>query len=54
MLCGLCCRLVPSCRDMRTQLCGVYRLCFAAECMGSNQRLAPSVQERALNMVQYV
>ncbi|KAI4874256.1 hypothetical protein NFI96_028441 [Prochilodus magdalenae] len=44
--------LVPSCRSMKTQLCAVYRQCFAAECMGTNQRLAPAVQERALNMVQ--
>ncbi|XP_036430012.1 Hermansky-Pudlak syndrome 1 protein [Colossoma macropomum] len=44
--------LVPSCQSMKTQLCAVYRQCFAAECMGVNQRLAPAVQERALNMVQ--
>lgn len=44
--------LLPSCRNMKTQLCGVYRQFFAAECMGSSQRLAPHLQERALNMVQ--
>ncbi|XP_072534077.1 BLOC-3 complex member HPS1 [Salminus brasiliensis] len=44
--------LVPSCRNMKSQLCAVYRQCFAAECMGSHQRLAPTVQDRALSMVQ--
>ncbi|XP_056128415.1 Hermansky-Pudlak syndrome 1 protein isoform X1 [Rhinichthys klamathensis goyatoka] len=44
--------LLPSCRNMKTQLCSVYRQFFAAECMGSSQRLAPHLQERALNMVQ--
>uniref|UniRef100_A0A8C2DU41 HPS1 biogenesis of lysosomal organelles complex 3 subunit 1 n=1 Tax=Cyprinus carpio TaxID=7962 RepID=A0A8C2DU41_CYPCA len=44
--------LLPSCRNMKTQLCGVYRQFFAAECMGSSQRLAPHLQERALSMVQ--
>ncbi|XP_056327219.1 Hermansky-Pudlak syndrome 1 protein [Danio aesculapii] len=44
--------LLPSCRNMKTQLCGVYRQFFAAECMGTSQRLAPHLQERALNMVQ--
>ncbi|XP_051507060.1 BLOC-3 complex member HPS1-like [Myxocyprinus asiaticus] len=44
--------LLPSCRNMKTQLCGVYRQCFAAKCMSSSQRLAPHLQERALNMVQ--
>lgn len=44
--------LLPSCRSMKTQLCGVYRQCFASQCMGSNQRLTPALQERALNMMQ--
>ncbi|XP_043111621.1 Hermansky-Pudlak syndrome 1 protein [Puntigrus tetrazona] len=44
--------LLTLCRNMKTQLCGVYRLFFAAECMGSSQRLAPHLQERALSMVQ--
>ncbi|KAG9275307.1 Hermansky-Pudlak syndrome 1 protein [Astyanax mexicanus] len=44
--------LVPSCRSMKAQLCAVYRQCFSAECMGSHQRLAPTLQERALSMVQ--
>lgn len=52
---GLClCRLVPSCRSIKTQLCGVYQQCFAAACMGTNQCLSTTLQERALNMVQYV
>ncbi|XP_051504239.1 BLOC-3 complex member HPS1-like [Myxocyprinus asiaticus] len=44
--------LLPSCHNMKTQLCVVYRQCFAAQCMRSSQRLAPHLQERALNMVQ--
>ncbi|XP_056616846.1 Hermansky-Pudlak syndrome 1 protein [Triplophysa dalaica] len=44
--------LLPSCRNMKTQLCSVYRQCFAAECMSSSQRLPPHMQERALSMVQ--
>lgn len=48
------CRLVPLCRSIKTQLCSVYQQCFAAACMGGNQRLATTLQERALNMVQYV
>ncbi|KAM9476942.1 BLOC-3 complex member HPS1 isoform 1-T2 [Clarias gariepinus] len=44
--------LMPLCRNIKTQLCSVYRQCFAAVCMGSNQRLANTLQERALNMVQ--
>ncbi|MCJ8730611.1 hypothetical protein PDJAM_G00186470 [Pangasius djambal] len=44
--------MLPSCRSIKTQLCGVYQQCFAAVCMGSNQRLTTTLQERALNMVQ--
>lgn len=44
--------LLPSCRNMKTQLCSVYRQCFAAECMSSSQRLPSPMQERALSMVQ--
>ncbi|XP_062851245.1 Hermansky-Pudlak syndrome 1 protein isoform X2 [Trichomycterus rosablanca] len=44
--------LVLLCRNMKTQLCSLYRQCFAAECMGSTQRLSPTLQERVLNMVQ--
>ncbi|KAK2897012.1 hypothetical protein Q8A67_011500 [Cirrhinus molitorella] len=50
--CGFTRELLPSCRNMKTQLCGVYKQFFAAECMGSSQRLAPHLQERALSMVQ--
>uniref|UniRef100_A0A3P9AJB5 HPS1 biogenesis of lysosomal organelles complex 3 subunit 1 n=1 Tax=Esox lucius TaxID=8010 RepID=A0A3P9AJB5_ESOLU len=47
--------LVPWCRGMKTQLCGVYRQCFMAENGvggGGPQRLSPSLQDRALIMVQ--
>ncbi|TRY57838.1 hypothetical protein DNTS_022749 [Danionella cerebrum] len=45
--------LLPFCRNMKTQLCGVYRQFFAAACMGVSQRLSPSLLERTLNMAQY-
>ncbi|KAI1894328.1 hypothetical protein AGOR_G00114680 [Albula goreensis] len=44
--------LLPWCRNMKTQLCGVYRQCFVTESVGNTQRLAPSLQDRALAMVQ--
>ncbi|GAA6073458.1 Hermansky-Pudlak syndrome 1 protein, partial [Tachysurus ichikawai] len=44
--------LLPTCRNIRTQLCGVYQQCFAAVCMGANQRLATTLQARAQNMMQ--
>ncbi|XP_052330402.1 Hermansky-Pudlak syndrome 1 protein isoform X4 [Oncorhynchus keta] len=47
--------LVPWCRTMKSQLCGVYRQCFITEntVVGGNpQRLSPSLQDRALTMVQ--
>uniref|UniRef100_A0A674BY46 HPS1 biogenesis of lysosomal organelles complex 3 subunit 1 n=1 Tax=Salmo trutta TaxID=8032 RepID=A0A674BY46_SALTR len=47
--------LVPWCRTMKSQLCGVYRQCFITENTvggGSPQRLSPSLQDRALTMVQ--
>uniref|UniRef100_A0A4W4E380 HPS1 biogenesis of lysosomal organelles complex 3 subunit 1 n=1 Tax=Electrophorus electricus TaxID=8005 RepID=A0A4W4E380_ELEEL len=49
---GLTRALVPSCRSLRIQLCAVFRQCFVAECVGGSQRLAPTLQERALCMVQ--
>lgn len=49
---GFTSELLPACRNMKTQLCGVYRQCFAAECMSGSQRLAPRLQERVLNMAQ--
>ncbi|XP_030628424.1 BLOC-3 complex member HPS1 [Chanos chanos] len=49
---GISKELVPYCRNMKIQLCGVYRQCFATECMGNSQRLSPSLQERAQSMVQ--
>ncbi|KAJ8013758.1 hypothetical protein DPEC_G00033120 [Dallia pectoralis] len=48
--------LVPWCRSMKTQLCGVFRQCFMTDNSvgrGSPQRLSPSLQDRALTMVQY-
>ncbi|KAG7462471.1 hypothetical protein MATL_G00185190 [Megalops atlanticus] len=44
--------LLPWCRSMKTQLCAVYRQCFVAETLGGAQRLSPSLQDRALAMVQ--
>ncbi|XP_066549021.1 BLOC-3 complex member HPS1 [Amia ocellicauda] len=44
--------LLPSCRAMKTQLCAIFRQYFLIESAGSPQRLAPSLQERALAMVQ--
>ncbi|XP_041755886.2 Hermansky-Pudlak syndrome 1 protein [Coregonus clupeaformis] len=47
--------LVPWCHTMKSQLCGVYRQCFITENTvggGSPQRLSPSLQDRALTMVQ--
>ncbi|XP_064789953.1 Hermansky-Pudlak syndrome 1 protein [Oncorhynchus masou masou] len=47
--------LVPWCRTMKSQLCGVYRQCFITENTvggGNPQRLSPSLQDRALTMVQ--
>uniref|UniRef100_UPI003AAB1223 BLOC-3 complex member HPS1 isoform X1 n=1 Tax=Centroberyx gerrardi TaxID=166262 RepID=UPI003AAB1223 len=47
--------LIPWCKSMKTQLCGVYRQCFLNENFGPAdvpQRLSPSLQERAQTMVQ--
>lgn len=48
--------LIPSCKKMKTQLCGVYRQCFLLESRQSDipQRLSPGLQERAQTMVQCV
>lgn len=47
--------LLPWCRSMKTQLCSVYRECFITNGSGGRgggpQRLSPSLQDRALNMV---
>ncbi|KAM3862772.1 BLOC-3 complex member HPS1 isoform 3-T3 [Diretmus argenteus] len=47
--------LIPWCKSMKTQLCGLYRQCFLTENSGRAdfpQRLSPSLQERAQTMVQ--
>ncbi|KAF7648065.1 hypothetical protein LDENG_00162420 [Lucifuga dentata] len=52
---GLSKDLIPSCKNMKAQLCGVYRQCFLSESCGAAaipQRLSPSLQERARTMVQ--
>ncbi|XP_031435241.1 Hermansky-Pudlak syndrome 1 protein isoform X2 [Clupea harengus] len=48
---GLSRQLVPYCRNLHTQLCGVFRQCFVSGSC-STQRLSPSLQDRALTMVQ--
>ncbi|XP_048124956.1 Hermansky-Pudlak syndrome 1 protein isoform X1 [Alosa alosa] len=48
---GLSRELVSSCKKLRTQLCGVFRQCFLSEGCRT-QRLSPSLQDRALTMVQ--
>ncbi|KAJ8360285.1 hypothetical protein SKAU_G00168100 [Synaphobranchus kaupii] len=49
---GISKELLPWCRNMKTQLCGVYRQCFVMESAENTQRLAPSLQERSLALVQ--
>ncbi|XP_076019854.1 BLOC-3 complex member HPS1 [Genypterus blacodes] len=47
--------LITSCKNMKTQLCSVYRQCFITQNSGAAdgpQRLSPSLQERARTMVQ--
>ncbi|XP_034059733.1 Hermansky-Pudlak syndrome 1 protein isoform X1 [Gymnodraco acuticeps] len=46
--------LIHSCKNMKTQLCGVYRQCFLIESgtADSPRRLSPGLQERAQTMVQ--
>uniref|UniRef100_A0A3B3S490 HPS1 biogenesis of lysosomal organelles complex 3 subunit 1 n=1 Tax=Paramormyrops kingsleyae TaxID=1676925 RepID=A0A3B3S490_9TELE len=44
--------LLPHCRNMKTQLCNLYRQCFVADGPRDCQRLAPSLQERARLLVQ--
>ncbi|XP_061084602.1 Hermansky-Pudlak syndrome 1 protein [Conger conger] len=43
--------LLPSCRNMKTQLCGLYRQWFVTE-SAETQRLAPSLQDRSVALVQ--
>ncbi|CAL8256435.1 unnamed protein product [Lota lota] len=47
--------LIPWCKSMKTQLCGVYKQCFLNETSGGAdtlQRLSPALQEQAQAMVQ--
>ncbi|KAM9847549.1 BLOC-3 complex member HPS1 [Aulostomus maculatus] len=46
--------LIPWCKNMKTQLCGVYRQCFLIDSGAANvpRRLSSSLQERAQAMVQ--
>uniref|UniRef100_A0A8D0A2Z8 HPS1 biogenesis of lysosomal organelles complex 3 subunit 1 n=1 Tax=Sander lucioperca TaxID=283035 RepID=A0A8D0A2Z8_SANLU len=46
--------LIPWCKNMKTQLCGIYRQCFLIESGKADipQRLSPSLQERAQTMMQ--
>ncbi|XP_062286262.1 Hermansky-Pudlak syndrome 1 protein isoform X1 [Scomber scombrus] len=46
--------LIPWCKNMKSQLCGVYRQCFFIDSGSADipRRLSPSLQERAQSMVQ--
>uniref|UniRef100_A0A3Q1GXV4 HPS1 biogenesis of lysosomal organelles complex 3 subunit 1 n=1 Tax=Acanthochromis polyacanthus TaxID=80966 RepID=A0A3Q1GXV4_9TELE len=46
--------LIPSCKAMKTQLCGVYRHCFFTDSGSADtpRWLSPALQERAQTMVQ--
>uniref|UniRef100_H3CAP4 HPS1 biogenesis of lysosomal organelles complex 3 subunit 1 n=1 Tax=Tetraodon nigroviridis TaxID=99883 RepID=H3CAP4_TETNG len=46
--------LIPWCKNMRTQLCGIYKQCFLTDSGpgDSSQHLSSSLQERAQIMVQ--
>ncbi|XP_070834317.1 BLOC-3 complex member HPS1 isoform X3 [Chaetodon trifascialis] len=46
--------LIPWCKNMKTQLCGIYRQCFLLDPGPADipRRLSPSLQERAQSMVQ--
>lgn len=43
--------LIPWCKNMKTQLCGIYRQCFLID-SGSPRHLSPGLQERAQTLVQ--
>ncbi|KAM4599762.1 BLOC-3 complex member HPS1 isoform 1-T3 [Fundulus diaphanus] len=45
--------LIPWCKNMKTQLCGVYRQCFLIDSVSADvsQRLSSGLQERAQTMV---
>lgn len=46
--------LIPWCKNMKTQLCGIYRQCFLSDSGPDDtpRRLSPGLQERAQTMVQ--
>lgn len=47
--------LLPWCKSMKTQLCGIYKQCFITESnrgADATQRLSPNLQEQAQTMVQ--
>uniref|UniRef100_A0A3Q3WAG5 Uncharacterized protein n=1 Tax=Mola mola TaxID=94237 RepID=A0A3Q3WAG5_MOLML len=46
--------LIPWCKNMKTQLCGIYRQSFLLDSgpADTQQRLSPSLQERAQSMLQ--
>ncbi|XP_015233109.1 Hermansky-Pudlak syndrome 1 protein [Cyprinodon tularosa] len=43
--------LIPWCKNMKTQLCGIYRQCFLSDSADLTQRLSAGLQERAQAMV---
>uniref|UniRef100_A0A3B4TYJ2 HPS1 biogenesis of lysosomal organelles complex 3 subunit 1 n=1 Tax=Seriola dumerili TaxID=41447 RepID=A0A3B4TYJ2_SERDU len=47
-------KLIPWCKNMKTQLCGIYRQCFLIDSGPGDipQRLSPGLQERAQTMVE--
>lgn len=46
--------LIPWCKNLKTQLCGIYRQCFLIDCGPADipRHLSPGLQERAQTMVQ--
>uniref|UniRef100_A0A7N6ATH4 HPS1 biogenesis of lysosomal organelles complex 3 subunit 1 n=1 Tax=Anabas testudineus TaxID=64144 RepID=A0A7N6ATH4_ANATE len=48
--------LIPCCKNMKTQLCGIYRQCFLIDCGPADipRHLSPGLQDRAQTMVQWV
>lgn len=52
----VCSSLIPWCKNMKTQLCGIYKQCFLTDSGpgDSSQHLSSSLQERAQTMLQYV
>ncbi|KAJ3609874.1 hypothetical protein NHX12_021968 [Muraenolepis orangiensis] len=49
---GLTKELIPWCKSMKTQLCGVYKQCFLKETSRGDQQLPPALQEQAQAMMQ--